>query len=111
MKMLSIHRPRLSIEIAMSSEQFFAEMKGACGWLRIWQELAALVIHAGKERVRKLMQSNGLQARGKRKFNATTQLISHSHGPAMLIDLSHQKAVAQGGASSLRARRSLESFP
>jgi transposase len=27
-------------------------------------------IHAGKERVRKLMKANGLQARGKRKFKA-----------------------------------------
>ncbi len=29
-------------------------------------------VHAGKERVRKLMKANGLHARGKRKFKATT---------------------------------------
>ena len=46
----------------------FAEMKGAYGWPRLWRELAARGVHAGKERVRKLMKANGLQARGKRKF-------------------------------------------
>lgn len=50
----------------------FTEMKGAYGWPRIWRELAARGVHAGKERVRKLMKANGLQARGKRKFKATT---------------------------------------
>ena len=50
----------------------FAEMKGAYGWPRIWRELAARGVHAGKERVRKLMKANGLHARGKRKFKATT---------------------------------------
>ena len=50
----------------------FAEMKGAYGWPRLWRELAARGVHAGKERVRKLMKANGLQARGKRKFKATT---------------------------------------
>ena len=50
----------------------FNEMKGAYGWPRIWRELAARGIHAGKERVRKLMKANGLHARGKRKFKAPT---------------------------------------
>jgi transposase InsO family protein len=50
----------------------FAEMKEAYGWPRIWRELAARGIHAGKERVRKLMQSDGLRARGKRRFRVTT---------------------------------------
>lgn len=43
----------------------FVEMKGAYGWPRIWRELTARGVHAGKERVRKLMKANGLQARGK----------------------------------------------
>jgi transposase InsO family protein len=47
-------------------------MKGAYGWPRIWRELVARGINVGKERVRKLMKHNGLQARGKRKFKATT---------------------------------------
>ena len=50
----------------------FNEMKGAYGWPRIWRELLARGIRAGKERVRKLMKAHGLQARGKRKFKATT---------------------------------------
>ena len=48
------------------------EMKGAYGWPRIWRELAARKIRAGKERVRKLMHANGLRARGKKKFRVTT---------------------------------------
>jgi hypothetical protein len=50
----------------------FFEMKGAYGWPRIWRELAARKIRAGKERVRKLMHANGLRARGKKKFRVTT---------------------------------------
>ena len=50
----------------------FHEMKAAYGWPRIWRELAARGIRTGKERVRKLMQANGLRARGKRKFRVTT---------------------------------------
>ncbi len=50
----------------------FNEMKGAYGWPRLWRELLARGVRAGKERVRKLMKAHGLQARGKRKFRATT---------------------------------------
>jgi transposase InsO family protein len=50
----------------------FNEMKGAYGWPRIWRELLRRGVRAGKERVRKLMKAHGLQARGKRKFKATT---------------------------------------
>jgi transposase InsO family protein len=50
----------------------FTEMKGAYGWPRIRRELVARGINVGKERVRKLTKHNGLQARGKRKFKATT---------------------------------------
>ncbi len=50
----------------------FFEMKGAYGRPRIWRELAARKIRAGKERVRRLMHVNGLRARGKTKFRVTT---------------------------------------
>jgi len=50
----------------------FSEMKSAYGWPRVWRELQARGIRAGKERVRKLMKAHGLRARGKRKFKATT---------------------------------------
>ena len=50
----------------------FHEMKGAYGWPRVWRELAARGVRAGKERVRKLMRAHGLRARGKKKFKVTT---------------------------------------
>lgn len=58
--------------LAVHIKAVFAEMKGAYGWPRIWRELAARGIRAGKERVRRMMKSLGLQARGKRRFKATT---------------------------------------
>jgi putative transposase len=38
----------------------------------MWKELQARGIRVGKERVRLLMQRNGIKARGKRKFVVTT---------------------------------------
>jgi len=58
--------------LAVHVKAIFHEMKGAYGWPRIWRELAARGIRAGKERVRKLMHDNGLRARGKRRFKVTT---------------------------------------
>ena len=58
--------------LAVHVKAIFAEMKGAYGWPRIWRELQARGIRAGKERVRKLMKINGLRAKGKRKFRVTT---------------------------------------
>jgi transposase InsO family protein len=66
-------RGRLSdTALAVHIKAVFAEMKGAYGWPRIWRELAARDIRAGKERVRKMMKACGLRARGKRKFKVTT---------------------------------------
>ena len=50
----------------------FHETKDAYGWPRVWRERLARAVRAGKERARKLMKAHGLQARGKRKFKATT---------------------------------------
>jgi putative transposase len=50
----------------------FAEAKGAYGWPRIWRELCARSFRVGKERVRKLMKENALQARARKKFRVTT---------------------------------------
>jgi len=66
-----------AMALAVHIKAIFHEMKGAYGWPRIWRELQARGIRAGKERVRKLMKSNGLQAKGKRKFKVTTD---SSHG-------------------------------
>ena len=49
-----------------------AESKRAYGWPRVWKELQDRRIPAGKERVRRLMQANGLRARHKRRYKATT---------------------------------------
>lgn len=50
----------------------FHETRGAYGWPRVLRELGDRGIRVGKERVRKMMQAEGLRARGKRKFKATT---------------------------------------
>ncbi len=46
----------------------YAENRGAYGWPRIWRQLRAQGIRVGKQRVQRLMQQHGIQARGKRKF-------------------------------------------
>jgi putative transposase len=60
------------VALLVHVKAIFSEMKGAYGWPRIWRELLARGVRVGKERVRKLMKAHGLQARGKRKFKATT---------------------------------------
>jgi putative transposase len=58
--------------LAVHIKAVFAEMKGAYGGPRIWRELAARGLRAGKERVRKMMKACGLRARSKHRFKATT---------------------------------------
>jgi putative transposase len=65
------------VALLVNIKAIFSEVKGAYGWPRIWRELVARGIRAGKERVRKLMKAHGLRARGRRKFKATT---NSSHG-------------------------------
>ncbi len=66
------HRQLSDTALAVHLKAVFAEMKGAYGWPRIWRELAARGIRAGKERLRRMMKACGLRARGKRRFKATT---------------------------------------
>ena len=49
-----------------------AEVGQEYGWPRVARELVARGHRVGKERVRRLMQRYGIQARGKRKFVVTT---------------------------------------
>jgi hypothetical protein len=49
-----------------------AETRGGYGWPRTWKELLARGIRVGKERVRKLMQLQGIRAKAKRRFKVTT---------------------------------------
>ena len=67
-------------------------MKGVYGWPKLWRELAARGVHAGKERVRKLMKANVLHARGKRKFKATA---NSNHTPPVLPNLLRRNFSAQ----------------
>ena len=46
--------------------------ESAYGWPRIWRELKARGVRAGKERVRKLLKVQGIRAKGKKKFKVTT---------------------------------------
>lgn len=49
-----------------------SEVKGEYGWPRMWKELQDRDVRVGKERVRRLMELHGIQARGKKKFVVTT---------------------------------------
>jgi putative transposase len=55
----------------------FEENRGAYGWPRIWRELRSRGVHVGKLRVQRLMQRNGIRARGKRRFRITTTDSRH----------------------------------
>jgi transposase InsO family protein len=55
----------------------FVEYRGAYGWPRIWRELVKRGIRVGKQRVQKLMQQHGIQARGKRRFRIMTTDSRH----------------------------------
>ena len=49
-----------------------ARTRGGYGWPRIWRALRARDLRVGKQRVQKLMQQQGIRARGKRRFKVTT---------------------------------------
>ena len=55
----------------------YAENRGAYGWPRIWRQLRAQGIRVGKQRVQRLMQQHGIQARGKRRFRVVTTDSKH----------------------------------
>lgn len=64
---------RLSDEAVLTHiRAVHAEVGQEYGWPRMAKELAARGHRVGKERVRRLMQLHGIQARGKRKFVVTT---------------------------------------
>jgi transposase InsO family protein len=56
----------------------YAENRGAYGWPRIWRQLRAQGVRVGKQRVQRLMQKHGIQARGKRRFRLTTTDSRHN---------------------------------
>ena len=56
----------------------YAENRGAYGWPRIWRQLRAQGVRVGKQRVQRLMQKHGIQARGKRRFRVVTTDSKHN---------------------------------
>jgi transposase InsO family protein len=55
----------------------YAENRGAYGWPRIWRQLRAQGNRVGKHRVQRLMQQQGIRARGKRRFRISTTDSRH----------------------------------
>ena len=55
----------------------YEEHRGAYGWPRIWRQLQKGGIRVGKLRVQRLMQQQGIRARGKRRFRITTTDSRH----------------------------------
>jgi putative transposase len=73
-----VQRRHLSDEaLLVHIRAVFKENRGAYGWPRIWRELRAQGIRVGKLRVQRLMQRNGIRARGKRRFRITTTDSRH----------------------------------
>jgi putative transposase len=62
------------------------EVKQEYGWPRMHKELQDRSIRVGKERVRKLMQLHGIQARHKRKWITTTDSKHHLPVAANLLN-------------------------
>jgi putative transposase len=69
----SPERKRLTdSQMVMVMKAVHAELKGAYGSARMMRELRNRGFTAGKERVERLMRDNGIRARHKRRYRATT---------------------------------------
>ena len=55
----------------------YQENHGAYGWPRVWRHLKAQGVRVGKQRVQRLMQEQGLRARGRKRFRVTTTDSRH----------------------------------
>jgi transposase InsO family protein len=78
-KLLVAKRRHLSKEaLSVHVRAVYQEQRGAYGWPRVWRELRAQGIRVGKQRVQRLMQCQGLRARGKKRFRVVTTDSRHS---------------------------------
>lgn len=69
----SPHRKRLTdAQLLALIQAIHQELKGAYGSPRMVRELRARGFPAGKQRVERLMRENGIRARHKRRYKATT---------------------------------------
>ena len=69
------------------------EFDGAYGAPRITQEIKARGLPVSKERVRKVMQANGIRARHKRRYKATTNSAHHLPVAQNVLNRQFQTAV------------------
>lgn len=73
-----IQRRYLSEEaLGVHVRAVYQEQRGAYGWPRVWRQLRAQGIRVGKQRVQRLMQKQGLRARGKKRFRPATTDSRH----------------------------------
>ena len=73
-----IERCHLSEDaLAVHVRAVYQEHKGAYGWPRVWRQLKAQGVRVGKQRVQRLMQQQGLRARGRRRFRVCTTDSRH----------------------------------
>lgn len=71
-------RRHLSPEaLAVYVRAAYQEHRGAYGWPRVWRQLRAQGVRVGKQRVQKLMQQQGLSARGRKAFRVATTDSRH----------------------------------
>jgi hypothetical protein len=66
------HQHRLRRALLAHIRAVHVETRGAYGWLRICRELRKRGLHAGRQRVQRLMQKHGIRARGRRRFRVAT---------------------------------------
>ena len=73
-----IERRHLSEEaLTVHVRAAYQENQGAYGWPRVWRHLKAQGVRVGKQRVQRLMQEQGLRARGRKRFRVTTTDSRH----------------------------------
>jgi transposase InsO family protein len=65
-------RPLSEEALRVHIRAVYEQNRGAYGWPRIWRELRTQGIRAGELRVQRLMQPNGIRARGTRRFRIAT---------------------------------------
>jgi HTH-like domain len=85
--------------LLVRTKAIFNEMKGAYGWSRIWRELLTRSVHAGEERVRKLMKAHRAAIRKMTRFQTSSKrdwpkAICGSFAPMSFCALGDEQEVA-----------------
>ena len=84
---------RLSDEAVLAHiKAAYAQSKGEYGWPRVWKELRARGVRAGKARIQKLMRLHGIKARSKRRYVVTTDSKHNLPIAPNLLDRNFQPA-------------------